>query len=183
MSCRRFALLVLPVAVGVPLLTGACGAPVAVAAASYGADGISLVETGKSTTDHLVSMASKKDCALWRVFRSQEVCREREGDKDPYEVDYNSAERQPSEDGVAFTPPLRAGTDAPPTAWTADAYKPSAATEPSQPTAEPVPVAAEAVPPPAPAPAKASAPKSRKKTKAQAKAVRKASPGQVASVP
>ena len=108
MSFRRFALLALPLSVGASASHGACGAPVAVTVASYGADGISLVETGKSTTDHLVSMASKKDCALWRFFRSEKVCREREGDKDPYQVNYNSVERQPSEDGVAYSPPLSA---------------------------------------------------------------------------
>lgn len=183
MNLRRFALLALPWGIGLPLLTGACGAPLAVAVVSYGADGISLVETGKSTTDHLASMASKKDCALWRAVRGQRVCREREGDKDPYEVDYNSVERQPSEDGVAYSPPLNAGTGAPPTAWAPEAYKSAGATTgPLQRTAEPATVAAEAASPPAPAPAKASASKWKKKTKSHA-AARKASPGQVASVP
>ena len=183
MNCRRFPLFALSLAAGLPLLTSACGAPVAVAVASYGADGISLVETGKSTTDHLASMASKKDCAFWRVLRGETVCREREGDKDPYDVNYDSVERQPSEDGVAYSPPLHAGSAAPPTAWTADVYKPAAAPEPSQPAAEPVVVEPETVQPPAPVPAKASTPKGKKKTKAHAKSVRKTSPGQVASGP
>ncbi|CAN5163145.1 hypothetical protein BH10PSE6_BH10PSE6_02780 [soil metagenome] len=185
MSLPRLALLALPLALGLPLLTGACGAPVAMTAVSYAADGVSLVDSGKSTTDHLASMVSKKDCALWRVFRSQKVCREREGDKDPYQVNYDTAERQPSEDGVAYAPPLRPAADAPPTAWNATSYKPAAAPGPSQPTAE-LAAVAETAPPPPPAPPKASAPKSaKKKTKlhAHAKAVKKPSPGQVASVP
>jgi hypothetical protein len=182
MSSRRSALLTLPLIVGLPLLVGACGAPVAVAVVSYGADGISLVETGKSTTDHLVSMTSRKDCALWRVLRSEKVCREREGDKDPYDVDYDSVERQPSEDGVAYTPPLSAGTGAPPTAWTPEAYKSvGPTTGASQPTAEPATVAP-ATALPSSAPAKPSASKWKRKAKSHA-AVRKASPGQVASVP
>ena len=41
MSFPRLASLALPVALGLPLLTGACGAPAAVTAVSYGADGVS----------------------------------------------------------------------------------------------------------------------------------------------
>ena len=55
MSFPRLALLVL----GLPLLTAACAAPVAVAGASYGADGVSLVDSGKTMTDHFASMVSK----------------------------------------------------------------------------------------------------------------------------
>jgi hypothetical protein len=96
-------------------------------AASYGADGVSYVQTGKSTTDHFASMVSKKDCALLRAFRNQQICREREGDHDPYQVNYDIAERQPSEDGVSYAPPLHAAADAPAASWTAEAYKPAAA--------------------------------------------------------
>jgi len=178
MSFARLALL----ALGLPLLTGAC-AGAAVTAVSYGADGVSLAESGKSSADHLTSMVSKKDCAFWRVFRNQSVCRERDGDKDPYQVDYNAAEREPSEDGVAYVPPLRAASDAPATSWTADAYKEPAAVP--APTPERVAATAETTPPPpAPAP-KAVAhktSKSKKKPKAHAK-VKKASPSQEASVP
>jgi hypothetical protein len=184
MNLARLTWLVLPLAL--PLLVGACGAPVALTAVSYGADGVSLVDSGKSTTDHLASMVSKKDCAMWRVFRGQKVCREREGGKDPYQVNYDSAERQPSEDGVAYTPPLRAPADTPPAAWTAEAYKPAAAPGPPLPAAQAAPAVAETAPTLAPVPAKASVPKSaKKKTKPQAhaKPIRKASPGQVASVP
>ena len=60
MSFPRILSLALPVAVGLSLLTGAC-APAAVTVVSYGADGVSLAESGKSTTDHLASMVTKKD--------------------------------------------------------------------------------------------------------------------------
>jgi hypothetical protein len=178
MSFPRLALLVL----GLPLLTAACAAPVAVAGASYGADGVSLVDSGKTTSDHFASMVSKKDCALWRMFRNQRVCREREGDKDPYQVNYDLAERQPSEDGVAYAPPLRAASDAPAASWTAEAYKTAPAPAP---VSEPTTVVAETASPPSPAPpAKTVVHKSvKKKTKAHAKAVKKPSPSQVASVP
>jgi hypothetical protein len=169
MSFSRLALL----ALGLPLLAGAC-APVAVTAVSYGADGVSLAESGKSTTDHFASMVSKKDCALWRVFKNQKICREREGTKDPYKVDYDQPNRQPSEDGVAYTPPLHAPASAPAASWTAEAYKPPAPVEPTQ------AVVAETPPPPAPVATKAPG---RKPAKKKAKPVRKPSPGQAATVP
>ena len=176
MSFPRLAL----IALGLPLLTGAC-AGAAVTAASYGADGVSYVDSGKSTTDHFVSMVSKKDCAFWRVFRNERICREREGDKDPYHVSYDTAERQPSEDGVSYAAPLRPAPDAPPTSWTADAYKPAAAPT-TPPVAETPAAVAETTPPAPPPPApKAVAHKTVKKKKAHAKAVKKPSPGQAAS--
>jgi len=168
------------------LLAGGCAGAAAVTAVSYGADGVALVDSGKTTTDHLASMVSKKDCALWRVIRNQRVCRERDGEQDPYKVDYAAAVRQPSEDGVAYAPPLHAPADAPATSWTAEAYKPAAAPEPA-PATEPaaaVPAVADAKPAPPPE----AAPKAvvhkpvKKKPKAHAKA-KKPSPGQVASVP
>lgn len=175
------------VALGLPLLTGGC-AGAALTAVSYGADGVSYVETGKSTTDHFVSMVSKKDCAFWRIVRNQQICREREGDHDPYQVNYDISERQPSEDGVSYAPPLHAAADAPAASWTAEAYKPPPAPAPVAPT-EPATVVAETLPPPTPTADKPVATKpmhahkpTKKKTKT-AKAVKKASPHQVASLP
>jgi hypothetical protein len=184
MSSPRLAIL----ALGLPLLTGAC-AGAALTAVSYGADGVSYVETGKSTTDHFASMVSKKDCAFWRLVRNQRICREREGDHDPYQVNYDTAERQPSEDGVSYAPPLHAAPDAPAASWTAEAYKPTpvpvtASASPPEP-AEPAAAPAEVTPPPPPMAAKpVGAHKSvKKKTRAAAKAVKKASPHQAAAVP
>jgi hypothetical protein len=178
MSYPRLALVVL----GLPLLAGGCAGSVAVAGASYGADGVSMVETGKTTTDHFASMVSKKDCALWRAFRNQRICYERDSDKDPYHVDYESAQRQPSEDGVVYAQPLRPASQTPPTSWTAQAYTPVAPAPP--PAAAPPPaVVEEASPAPSP-PAKPAVPKSaKKKPKAHAKAVRMPLPHQVASDP
>ena len=180
MSFPRLATLLLP------LLVGACGAPLAVTAVSYGADGVSLVDSGKSTSDHFISMVSRKDCAVWRILRNRSVCTERKDGRDPYKVDYDQANRMPSEDGVSYAPPLHAASDAPPAAWTAEAYKPPSAD--TTPASTPVTAEAAAPPPAAAAPAKASAhAPARKKTKAQAhahaKPVKKASPNQVASVP
>src|SRR3954471_1080164 len=173
MSLPRLALL----ALALPLVAGACAGPAAVAAVSYGADGVSLVDSGKTTTDHFASMVSRKDCAFWRVFRNQNICREREGSHDPYKVDYDSPQRQTSEDGVSYNPPLHAAATAPPTSWTADAYKPA----PAAPAEPPGPVLTEALPAPPPVEANAAPPsKPAKKAKAVATPVKKASRGPAA---
>jgi hypothetical protein len=142
MNPLRYAFLVL----GVPLLAGGC-AGAAVTAVSYGADGASYVGTGKSVTDHLMSIVTKKDCSLFRAFGSQSVCRPRPEGDDPYHVDYDSAERMPSEDGVSYAPPLRAAPDAPPSSWTAAAYTSKPVVPPAAPS-EPAAATHEAVPQP-----------------------------------
>lgn len=184
MNFHRLIFLVLPVVFGLPLLAGGCAAPVAVAAASYGADGVSLVSTGKTSSDHFVSMVSKKDCALWRIFRRGKVCREREDDHDPYDVNYNEPYRSQGESGVQYGPPLRAAADAPVSSWDEATYKPAPGTEPVAP-AEPTRSVAEVVPEPAPAPAAAPPPPKPKKTgparSVAKKKVKKPSRGQVAS--
>lgn len=38
------------------------------------ADGVSYVVTRKTTTDHLLSVAMDKDCAVLRVIQGQEIC-------------------------------------------------------------------------------------------------------------
>jgi hypothetical protein len=189
MSFPRLVLL----ALALPLLAGGC-AGAAVTAASYGADGTSYMETGKTTSDHFISMVSKKDCALWRVFRNQKFCYERPpGAKDPYNVSYDTAERMPSEDGASYAPPLHQTADEPASAWSADAYakKPDPTAPPAAtPAPEPVVASTEPVPPAPPAEEKPAAPKStKKKAKAHVVAhakpvpVKKPSPDQAASVP
>ncbi|HSS85094.1 MAG TPA: hypothetical protein VLL30_15130, partial [Reyranella sp.] len=86
-------------------------------------DGSLLAVSNKTATDHMASMISKKDCALWRVFHGRPVCQEREGDKDPYNVDYSQPQCMVSEDGVQYAPPLRAAPDTPAASWDAAAYK------------------------------------------------------------
>ena len=144
MSFFRLSDLLLPLVVGLALLTGACGAPLAVSAVSYGSDGAFLAATDKTGTDHLASMVSRKDCALWRAFRGRDVCKEREGDKDPYAVDYDEPQRSVSEDGVKYGPPLRSTADMPAASWDVAAYK--SAPPPSPVPAEPVTAVAEAAP-------------------------------------
>jgi hypothetical protein len=182
MNFPRLSLLLLPVALGLPMLTGACGAPVAVVAASYSADGVSLAESGKTATDHAASMVSKKDCALWRVFRNRKICQDRDPDQpDPYKVNYDEPFRQVGEGGaVEYSPPPHAAADAPASSWDAAAYKPAPA-GPATPTT----AVAEAAPPPIVEPAPTPAPtpvkhKARPKKVAKTTA-KKPSPDQVAS--
>jgi hypothetical protein len=163
------------VVMGLALLTGACGGPLAVSAVSYGSDGAMLVATDKTGTDHFVSMVSKKDCALWRLFRGREVCREREeGAKDPYAVDYNEPQRSVSEDGTTYGPPLRAAPDAPAASWDVAAYKISSpAPSPTPAPVEPVTAVADETPA-QPVAAAPIAPRTTKATKAKvARSVRK----------
>ncbi len=132
MRFLRPTLLLLPLALGSPLLIGACAAPVAVTAATYGADGVSVAETGKTGADHLASMVSKKDCALWRTFRNEDICRARDDDHDPYDVNYTDPFRQAGEGGVEYSPPPHAAPDAPAASWNAATYAtPSASTVPA----------------------------------------------------
>jgi hypothetical protein len=151
--------LFLPLVVGLAFLTAACGAPLAVTGAGYAADGSLLAVSNKTATDHLASMISKKDCALWRVFHGRPVCQEREGDKDPYNVDYSQPQRMVSEDGVQYAPPLRAAANAPAASWDAAAYK--AAPAPAAP-AVPVTALADATPDPASATGPPVTPKPKK---------------------
>ena len=162
MSLFRLAIpLYLPLIAGLALLTGACGAPLAVTGAGYAADGGMLAASNKSATDHLASMMSKKDCALWRAFKGRPVCKEREGDKDPYNVDYTQPQRMVSEDGVQYAPPLRPAAGAPAASWDAAAYKSAPAPAPTAP-AVPVTALADATPDPAPTASPAPAPKPKK---------------------
>jgi hypothetical protein len=191
MSFPRLGLLALPVALCAPLLTGACGGPVAVAAASYGADGASVLGSGKTTSDHFISIVSKKDCAMWRIFRNQDVCREREGDPNPYKVNYDEPFRQVGESGVEYGPAPHSPADAPAASWDSAAYKP----EPQAPSPEPtaaiaqsdVPAAQTEPPAAATAPVATAPPQKAKPVRAASakkkkrKPAKKPAPDQVAS--
>src|SRR6186713_1322906 len=102
----RLAFITLPLVVGAGLMTGGCGVPVVVAGASYAADGGLLAASDKTSGDHMISMVSKQDCALWRVIKGRAVCKPREGDTDPYKVNYDEPQRMVAEDGVHYTSPL-----------------------------------------------------------------------------
>jgi hypothetical protein len=59
-----------------PALLGGCGLPPAVVIASYAADGVSYIGTGKSVTDHGISAAMGRDCALFRIIKGKAICKD-----------------------------------------------------------------------------------------------------------
>lgn len=204
MSSCRLAYLASPLLITVALATAGCAAPPLVVGASYAADGGLLLASNKTSTDHLMSMVSKKDCAMWRVIRSRPICVEREDGHDPYEVDYAQPQRMVAEDGTHYVAPLRPGPGVPAASWDVAAYAsappPAVATAPPAALpaalADPAPMpppAARPAQPPAPAlatatavadPSPRSAPVAKPAPpvkKAKAKPVRKPSRGQAAS--
>lgn len=160
-SFRLPVFLILPLVAGQALLTGACGVPVAVSAASYAADGGLLATSEKTSTDHIASVVTKQDCAVWRIFRGRQICTARADGTDPYNTDYSEPQRSVSESGVEYTAPLRPAPNAPATSWDAAVYK----TPTAAPSAVEGPMTASAEPAVAPAPVKASASTTRSKPK------------------
>lgn len=157
-SCRLPVYIVLPLALGLSLTTGACGVPIAVSAASYAADGGLVAASDKTSTDHVLSVITKEDCAMWRIFRGRRICTERADGEDPYDVNYAEPQREVSEDGVQYTAPLRAASGAPAVSWDPATYK-AGPTEPGAGGAVPAEPAV-VTPPPMPtvAPPTATAP-------------------------
>jgi len=183
MSLRRLPFIALSLVVGAGLMTGACGVPLAVSGAGYAADGGLLVASDKTSGDHMISMVSKQDCALWRVVKGRAVCKPREGDRDPYKVDYDAPQRMVAEDGVHYAPPLRASAEAPATSWDAAAYKtaPAAPPTPSQPVTAVAQGSNDATPtavaePPQPSPPPAAKPKKPRKHSVKKPSRRPAAP-------
>jgi hypothetical protein len=85
----------------VACILGGCAAPVGVAVASYAADGVLLIATDKTATDHGLSMAAGQDCAMWRIIRGRKICTEHKpGEENPYNVNYDAPHREVGEGGL-----------------------------------------------------------------------------------
>jgi len=70
-----------PLQLLLPLAVAGCAVPPALTIASFAADGVSYVATGKSVTDHGISAATGHDCALLRpVLTEKPVCDTAPGD-------------------------------------------------------------------------------------------------------
>lgn len=163
-SCRLSVYIALPLALGLSLTTGACGVPIAVSAASYAADGGLVAASDKTSTDHVLSVITKEDCAMWRIFRGRRICTERADGEDPYDVNYTEPQREVSEDGVQYTAPLRATAGAPAVSWDPATYTPP----PAEPGAPAAPPATSSPAPPSPAAATKPATAAPPATKASA---------------
>jgi hypothetical protein len=79
-----------------PILLSGCGLPPAVMIASYAADGISYVATGKSVSDHGISAVTGRDCAVWRIIKGKAICTDQPEKR---------ADPAPVEDGQQATAP------------------------------------------------------------------------------
>lgn len=62
----------------VPVLLAGCVPvlPLPISIVTSGLSGISMLATGKSTTDHVISAANKQDCVMHRVAFGEDVCRD-----------------------------------------------------------------------------------------------------------
>jgi hypothetical protein len=61
-------------------LTG-CVLPPALTIVSIAADGLSLISSGKSVSDHALSAVIDRDCAVYRFAKGAEICRETVSDR------------------------------------------------------------------------------------------------------
>lgn len=59
-----------------PLLLAGCSVPPAYQIASWALDGFSFIISGKSVSDHAISVVVQKDCAMWRIVQGDEICAE-----------------------------------------------------------------------------------------------------------
>jgi len=55
-------------------LVSGCGLPAAVQVASLAIDGLSIATTEKTASDHIISAAADKDCALLRGLKGEKIC-------------------------------------------------------------------------------------------------------------
>ena len=61
----------------ITLVLGGCSfLPVPLQIASWAVDGISVITTQKSISDHGLSLVTQKDCAIWKGFTKGVICRE-----------------------------------------------------------------------------------------------------------
>lgn len=70
----------LAVAAVCTLSLSGCAMPVGVTVATWAADGWSLLATNKSIMDHGISYIAGEDCAMWRLFTEDEICRPEQTD-------------------------------------------------------------------------------------------------------
>jgi hypothetical protein len=67
---KRIVIFLFPV-----LLSGCVGLPQQISMINQAVSGLSLMVTGKTNTDHLLSAATERDCSLFRAIEGQPVCR------------------------------------------------------------------------------------------------------------
>ena len=58
------------------VISGCSFLPVPIQVASWAVDGLSMIATKKSISDHGLSLVIQKDCAVWRGITHGSICRE-----------------------------------------------------------------------------------------------------------
>ena len=61
------------------LLVSGCALPVPIQVAGWGLDGVSVMTTEKTLTDHGLSMVSGRDCSVWRGIAEGQLCVDERG--------------------------------------------------------------------------------------------------------
>ncbi|PCJ61580.1 MAG: hypothetical protein COA65_01100 [Rhodospirillaceae bacterium] len=56
------------------LTASGCALPPVVTVASFAADGVSYVMSGRTVSDHVLSYAVQEDCAVYRVVKGESIC-------------------------------------------------------------------------------------------------------------
>jgi hypothetical protein len=60
--------------IGLVSCIAGCVLPPAFTIASLAADGFSLTTSGKTVTDHAISLLAHRDCRLWRLIQGKSIC-------------------------------------------------------------------------------------------------------------
>jgi len=105
---------ILLLGLGLMLALSGCAVPTAVTIASFAADGVSYIATGKSTTDHALSIIAQEDCAMMRVLEEKAIC------TPDIKLPVQTAKAEPSRELPDHaSQPIAAATvpASPPTAW------------------------------------------------------------------
>lgn len=89
-----------------PLLLSGCGLPPAVAVASYAADGVSYMASGKTLSDHGISAATGHDCSLLRGLSGEAVCADERDRGRDIPIDMGKASAPPPGDQYAAPVPV-----------------------------------------------------------------------------
>lgn len=72
---RRYCFKLMPLLALAAFAAACAPVPSAIVIAGHALDGVSYATTGKSGTDHVISVAMSEDCALHRVLTKNPVCR------------------------------------------------------------------------------------------------------------
>ena len=99
--------------IALPLILTGCGLPPALTIASTVADGFSYIVSGKSVSDHALSVVASQDCAMLRLLDDGEICVDHADESTVLLASADSPDTwQPVDDGLtARAAPVAPGAD------------------------------------------------------------------------